>query len=74
MTDAVATPEEALAIAALKRLAARWPESLWLFSASGSLCVMQKDDDGDRRRTLGGGMDPAACLDTIGIENDGGDW
>lgn len=72
--DIEATAEEAKAIRALKRLAKTWPKSLWLFSASGSLCVMQKGEDGDRRRLSCGGADPAANLDQIDIENDGGDW
>lgn len=68
------TAEEARAIRSLQRLAKTWPKSLWLFSASGSLCVMQKDDDGERRRLPCNGMDPDASLATIKIENDGGDW
>ena len=71
---AVPTPEEKRAIAALKRLAKTWPASLWLFSASGTLNVMQKGDDGDRVRLSCGGADPDANLATINIENDGGDW
>lgn len=73
-SEGAATPEEKRAIAALKRLAKTWPKSLWLFSASGSLCVMQKGEDGDRVRLPCGGADPAANLATINIENDGGDW
>lgn len=68
------SPEERRAIATLHRLAKRWPKSLWLFSAGGSLCVMKRAPDGDRMRTPDGGMDPAACLATIDISNDGGDW
>lgn len=67
-------PDERRAINSLKRLAKRWPDSLWLFSASGSLCVMKLDVDGERYRTPDGGMEPAACVATIGIPNDGGDW
>jgi hypothetical protein len=58
------TDEEAAAIRSLKRLAKRWPQTLKLFSWSGSLCVMDND------------MEPtnAAILDDIyGIPNDGGD-
>lgn len=39
------THEERLAIAALKRLAKRWPQSLWLFSAGSSLHVMRQPED-----------------------------
>jgi len=67
------TKEERAAIRALKRLEKTWPKSLWLFSASGSLCVMRKDAEGERvmRRD---GFDPDYAIDTIYIENDGGDW
>lgn len=68
------TAEEARAIRALQRLAKRWPKSLWLFSASGSLNVMRANRDGDRAHVSGGGMDPAYSLATINIPNDGGDW
>lgn len=67
------TPEEKRAIAALKRLEKTWPKSLWLFSASGTLCVMKKDEQGDRIRS-GDGIDQAGQVATIKIENDGGDW
>lgn len=69
------TAEEKRAIVALKRLGKRWPKGLWLFSASGSLCVMKFDEDGERVKVDGGGMDPYYTVDTIaGIPNDGGDW
>jgi len=72
------TKEERNAIASLKRLATRWPGTLWLFSASGTLCVMRKNDGG--QHSMGGanpsntGVDPDYIVDTINIENDGGDW
>lgn len=71
------TDEERRAIATLQRLAKRWPESLWLFSASGSLCVMRNRQDGERAlydESRGSGADPDYCLATINIPNDGGDW
>lgn len=75
------TPEEIKAIAALKRVAKIWPESLWLFSASSTLNVMKKRD-GEHIMKLGtstsrsssGGVDPDYIIDTINIESDGGDW
>ena len=67
------TPDEKRAIAALKRVATDWPESLWLFSASGSLCVMKKKD-GKRVYLPTYGVDPDYLVDKIAIENDGGDW
>jgi len=69
------TVEEAQAIRALKRLAKRWPSSLWLFSASGSLQVMRADSDGGHVHTADGGIDPEYILESVdGISNDGGDW
>ena len=69
------TKEERNAINTLKRLAKRWPKSLWLFSASGSLCVMRKGPDGEHVMGQFGGVDPNYELDSIsGIDNDGGDW
>ncbi len=70
---AVATEEERKAIAAFKRLAKKWPKTLWLFSGSGTLNVMQKRD-GERVMTSDGGVDPDFSLSVIDIENDGGDW
>lgn len=58
------TPEEFAAVRSLKCLAKRWPQSLKLFSWSGSLCVMDSDAQPGN----------AAVLDCIvGIPNDGGD-
>jgi hypothetical protein len=74
------TSEEDLAIQLLKKAARHWPDSLWLFTASGMLCVMRKGPDGervmlhDRRIHDEGGVDPDYVLDTIDIESDGGDW
>ena len=67
------TKEEENAINTLNRLAKRWPESLWLFSASGSLWVMQKNSDGEKSHD-GDGYDQECALSCIDIENDGGDW
>jgi hypothetical protein len=65
--DASLSDEERRAIAALERLAKRWPRSLKLFSWSGTLCVMRADDS-----LLD---DPSAAIITTieGIPNDGGD-
>ena len=66
--------EEAEAIASLKRLAKRWPKSLWLFSAGGGLHVMRLQADGEKAVTPNGGMDPEYIVADIHIMNDGGDW
>lgn len=75
------TDDEVRAIASLKRLAKRWPKSLWLFSASGTLHVMRKVDGAPvyrmSRNTVGApieGVDQAYSVATVDIENDGGDW
>jgi hypothetical protein len=78
----VPTPEERRAIATLRRLAKRWPKTLWLFSANGSLNVMRYDADGKTAMTSAVGqyhplteaVDQAYSLATIDIPNDGGDW
>lgn len=79
--ELLVTVKEAKAIKALKRVAKIWPDSLWLFSANGDLCVMQKNSEGHHVIIPngspcggGGGMNPDYIIDTINIENDGGDW
>lgn len=76
MSDAVQpdalTAEEAAAIAALRRVAKRWPRTLTLLSMSGTLHVVRT---GDGRLDLDGPERCDASLATIaGIPNDGGDW
>jgi len=73
MAEIVLNLQERQAIKALKIAARNWPKSLWLFSASGTLCVMKKVD-GKRMETRDGGFDQDYIADEIGIENDGGDW
>lgn len=67
------TRQEELAIELLKKAARHWPESLWLFSASGTLNVMKRDDNG-KRVMDGYGYDPNYVIAIIDIPNDGGDW
>lgn len=76
MSDFDLTAEEAKAIASLKRVAAKWPDSLWLFSASGTLCVMRKVDGEHMYIWSGGyeGVDQDYIVTTVSIENDGGDF
>jgi hypothetical protein len=64
MSDPITiTPEEAAAMRSLKRLAKKWPQSLKLFSWSGTLMVVKRNSD-----------DIDAEIATIeGIPNDGGD-
>ena len=64
------------AIRALKRAAKIWPDSLWLFSADGSLCLMKCGEYGGHVHTdsFQGGIDQEYLITTIDIDNDGGDW
>jgi hypothetical protein len=73
MSDIELTAEERRAIASLKRLAKRWPPSLWIFCGSGSVCVMRTAEDGSKAHK-GEGVDPAYLVDSVQIPNDGGDW
>ena len=68
------TKKELSAVRTLERLAKRWPKTLWLFSASGSLCVMRAGPNGGAVETSSGGVDQEHCVTTIDIPNDGGDW
>jgi hypothetical protein len=62
------TEAEKRAIEAFQRLASRWPESLTLFSWSGTLCIVRSEDD-----LYDGGDPDAAVITTIeGIPNGGG--
>lgn len=64
---------EIQAIAALRRLESRWPKSLWLWAASGSLHVMKCEPDGSRKTTATGGYADTAKI-SLSIPCDGGDW
>jgi hypothetical protein len=68
------TAEEFAAISSLKRVSKKWPKSLWLFSASGSLLVMKKDKNGKKVIKKNGSVDQDYVIATIDIENDGGDF
>jgi hypothetical protein len=59
-----------------KNLAKECPKSLWLYSASGTLCVMKTPKDGNEMGsgTRGEGVNDENIIDTIDIRNDGGDW
>ena len=76
----ILSPEEARAIATLKRLARRWPKRLWIASMNGQLNVMALGPTGEREYHpvttdgCGGGLNAAYRIDTIDIPNDGGDW
>ena len=60
--------EELAAVQALQRLGERWPESLTLFSWSGSLVVFRTED-----YRSGRSLNAVPHTDILGIPNDGGD-
>lgn len=64
---------EEQAIAALNRIVKRWPQSLWLWAASGSLHIMKCNPDGSRQETRTGGYADAS-VGYVSIPCDGGDW
>lgn len=66
--------QEKAAINALKRMAERWPKTLWVFAANGTFCIMQLDEDGDRAHLSSDGVDPDYNVVDINIPCDGGDW
>ena len=73
------TEEEIALVKSLRRLANKWRKSgtrLWLYSASGQLCVMLDEGSGNPYpKTTGRGYNQDNLVETIqGIHNDGGDW
>ena len=73
MGDHDLTKEERNAINTLKRLAKRWPPSLWVFCTGTTFAVMKCGPDGHQMDRTGS-VDQAYHVDSIGIPNDGGDW
>ena len=67
------TTEERAAIRTLKRLAAKWPRGLWLFS-NGRLHVMRRGADGQQKYCRHGGVDPTYQVCSIDLPSEGGDW
>jgi len=75
MTKIKLTKEERNAIATLKRLADRWPASLWIFAGGdGQLSVMRLDGNSKKAVTNSGGFDPEYVVADIDIPSDGGAW
>ena len=73
------TEEEIALVKSLRRLAKKWEKArtrLWLYSASGQLCVMLGEGNGNPHpETTGQGYNLDNLVETIeGIHNDGGDW
>ncbi len=68
------TKQEKDAIAALKKVASTWPDTLWLFGGNGGLAVMRKDKDGRHAMNVYGGVDTEYMVDNVEIEAEGGGW
>ncbi len=72
------TKEEIDLVKSLQRLAKKWNKTgnrLWLYSASGQLCVMLDEGNGNPHpRMIGDGYNRNNVVSTIDIQNDGGDW
>lgn len=72
-SDYALNDDERKAIAALKRLAARWPRTLTLASMGGGLYVLPTHG---HDLPGGQGVDPDSVIEFLGtdIPNTGGDW
>lgn len=76
------TEHEESCIRSLKRLAQKWHKHtnrLWLFSASGDLCVMLKEGNGNKEPEFNSDgcvnqNNMVVGCERIEIPNDGGDW
>lgn len=71
--DIPLTAQERRCISALERLEKDWPDTLWIFAASGTLCVMKNRQDW-RAYLPHGGVDPDYEVASSKIPCDGGDW
>lgn len=69
------TKDEVLAIRALKRVAARWPETLWIFCDGNSMKVCKKNAEGRQAfvpRSGAPAYDHSYIVGEVMIESDGG--
>jgi hypothetical protein len=61
----------------LKKLLDNAPDGVWLYLASGTLCMMAKGKNGERVRDTSYGVDQVYILDEYTpakVVMDGGDW
>lgn len=70
---------EKQAVAALKRIAERWPDTLWIFTTGGYLHVMRNGPDGEpvyhsASPGIAPGVDPDYVVASVRVPSDGGDW
>jgi len=56
-----------------KKVCEKCPPKLWLFSASGLLCVMKTPDD-EKKMNNSRSVNPENIITTVNTTNDGGDW
>ncbi len=70
------TKEEKAAVTRFKSAAGTLGKyGFWIFSGSGSLCIMRCGNKGESTvMTESGGVDPRFMVDQAKILNDGGDW
>ena len=70
------TVEEKRAISAFKRLAKKWPETLWCFSGGQQgIAILKLDVEGQRATTgVGEGFDHEYVVATVDMPTEGGDW
>lgn len=66
--------DERRAIAALTRLAKKWPKNLWILTNGFALYVMRCNEKGERAESPTKGYDPNYVVAAISIPCDGGDW
>ena len=73
--DIELTADEKLALSALKRLAKRWPKTLWIYSGDGGAMVLKTGSDGKKAK-LGDTIDPNYIVGHVpgAMHIDGGVW
>lgn len=67
--------DEKKAIRSLKRLAKKWPSTLWLFAGNGGLHILKTGKEGEIVLKKHGGVDNDYVVDYVDdIYADGGDY
>jgi len=72
--DIETTDEEELAVSRLEAALKDFPNTIWLFAASGSLYVMKNGPDGEHVVEADGCMDSDYIIGQLFVDCDGGDW
>jgi len=68
------TKEEKKAIATLKRLEKNWPKTIWLFATGNAINIIKCGENGSHIEDKNGTMDQKYIIDSVNINNDGGDF